>query len=343
MYPLHFVIFLCKIIDSLFTVSGSELGLVGQSNIYQISHLGPESIVKLRTWPENPNSNSGGSLGCHQPILSSILQNIQINNPMTYLLDGINISNSNLAIQESIQKKNQTLVLESRCASEKTELGTNRSPMNRITLQNHNINHTVSDITSSDESDLALASQPSEKLENQKMHSTSISPEPELNGCAVSNSNDLPSCINSSSLEKITDWLMQPSNYQTRPDALFLSASENALGIHEPLDTFQEFMDNADINPLSYLSGAENGKFEFERFDTEGSDFFGVKGFDFEMGNCSNIVSQEMQSQITYNSGSLVLDTSSGSIEANECNFGAGKKKQVGQHPMRTYTKVQSM
>lgn len=235
------------------------------------------------------------------------------------------------------------MVLEPTYSLEKTELVTYQSPMNQITLQNHNINHTVSDITSSDESDLASASQLSDKLENQKMHNNSTSSEPELNGDALTNSNDPPSCINSSNLEKINDWLMQPSDYQTRPDALFLSASENALGIHEPVDIFQEIMDSTDINPLSFLSGAENGKFEFEKFETEGSDLFGGKGFDFEMGSCSNFVSQEMQSQVTYNSRSLVPDTSSGSIEENECNFGAGKKKQVTQHPMRTYTKVQNI
>ncbi|XP_078173490.1 transcriptional factor B3 family protein / auxin-responsive factor AUX/IAA-like protein [Carex rostrata] len=323
--------------------TGPELGLVGQSNIYQISHLGPESTLKFRTQPENPNFNFGGSFGCHQPIYSSILQNIQINNnPTTYLLHGTNISNLNLANRDSVQKRNQTLVLEPTCSLEKTELVTYQSPMNQITLQNHNINHTVSDITSSDESDLASASQLSDKLENQKMHN-STSSEPELNGDALTNSNDPPSCINSSNLEKINDWLMQPSDYQTQPDALFLSASENALGIHEPVDIFQEIMDSTDINPLSFLSGAENGKFEFEKFETEGSDPFGGKGFDFEMGSCSNFVSQEMQSQVTYNSGSLVPDTSSGSIEENECNFGAGKKKQVTQHPMRTYTKVQKL
>jgi hypothetical protein len=291
--------------------------------------------VKLRTWPENPSSNI-----CHQPIYS-VLQNIQIRNtPTTYLLDGTNILNSNSANQDSVWKRNHTLVLESSCTSEKTEHVTH--PMNQATLQNHNINHTVSDVTSSDESDLPSASQLSEKLENRKMHSNSTSSEPEINGSAITNSNDQPSCINSSSLEKISDWLMQPSNFQTRPDALFLSASENTLGILEPLDSFQDFMDNTDINPLSFLSGAENGKFEFERFEEEGSDLFGGKGFDFEIGS-STFVSQEMQSQVTYNSGSLVPDTSSGSIEATEYNIEAGKKKQVAQHRTRTYTKVQNL
>ncbi|KAJ4774715.1 Auxin response factor [Rhynchospora pubera] len=326
-------------------LTGTELGLVGQSSTYQTPHLGLESIVKLQTRFENPNHVIGGSFGCHQPIYSSILQNIQINNiPTNYLLNGANFSNSNLANNhDSVQKRNQPLVLQSTCASGKTELVTYQSPMNQITIQKHNIKHTNSVETSSDESDLASASQLSEKLENQKMQSNNTSLEPELNGSATINSNDLTDCIDSSNVEKVSDWLMQPSNYQTRPDALFQSVSENALGMLEPLDCFQEFMGNTDINPLSFLSGAENGKFEFEKFETEESDLFGGKGYDFEMASCSNFVSQEMQSQVTYNSGSLVPDTSSGSIEANECNLGASKRKQVPQHPMRTYTKVQKL
>jgi hypothetical protein len=43
----------------------------------------------------------------------------------------------------------------------------------------------VSDVTSSDESDLASASQLSEKLENQKMRSNSTSSEPEINSIHI--------------------------------------------------------------------------------------------------------------------------------------------------------------
>ncbi|KAJ3692646.1 hypothetical protein LUZ60_011741 [Juncus effusus] len=303
---------------------------IGQNNLYEISNAGLDPVMKFLTRSQNLNFCKS------QSIYSNILQNLN-NIPTTYpclpslefQTDNSN-SNSNL-----VRNQNEDLVLDSLCESELNENITTNQEEDQIA-------RTVSDANSSD--DASFASQPSEKNEITQSQQDIIQ----------------KPAINSPNLDNLTDWIMQQplNNYETRPDALFLSASETALStcINEesslvnfqnidPFDSFQEFLgcnndfNNNNNNPLSFLSGAEdqNSKFEnskFENFD-EKSDFFGTKSQVTNNTSTSLTGTEFFEIGDTSNSGN-------NTIEINECLFG-NKRKQIVHQPMRTYTKVQKL